>query len=403
MTEQPLEPAAEEDDERPRLLSVEIADWPGLGGAVRLELDPRRTLLIGKNGAGKSLIVEGLYRAAQQACVGLSYEPPGPGYFRCDVSLGGSPFAYEYRILRKETDEEEDVAISERPTRERTASWFERAWRLTDGFELWRIDEASISLPSVEKRVPFTPGTGLVSTLKATDPPAPPNGLWDLLHGIRIVSAGIPRRDISGRKEILVRGVHRPKGRRWVPQVRSDRAQALAATMVSNWEQRRELSDEVIALLQQLGLVKDVTIKVYEDPGAGPEGERVDYAAVLFDGTNLGLLSDGTLRVTEIVIDLLRPGVSCLLVEEPETAVHPGLLNKLLSLMESYSLDRQIVLSTHAPHIVDRFLPAQVRLVEREGGATSMRSLDKEECARITQYLDDEGTFSDYLFGCSTG
>jgi AAA domain, putative AbiEii toxin, Type IV TA system len=398
MTAEPLEPAATGDDDRPRFLSVELDDWPGLGGAVHLDLDPRRTLLIGKNGAGKSLIVDGLYRAAQQACVGLTYEPAGPGQFRCDVSVGGMRFAYESRIQRSEPDEEEDVALSERPAQERTASWFERCWRLDDGAEVWRVDEATFTVPSRDKMT-FFPDAGLLSVVKASEPSTPLEELRDLLRGVRIVSAGIPRRDISGRKEILVRGVRRPKGRRWVPQMRSDRAQALAATLVSNWEQRRELSDEVIALLQQLGLVKDVAIKVYEDPGTEPEEERVDYAAVLFDGTNLGLLSDGTLRVTEIVVDLLRPGVSCLLVEEPETAVHPGLLNRLLSLMESYSFDRQIVLSTHAPHIVDRFSPSQVRLVEREGGATSIRSLDKDECARVTRYLEDEGTFSDYLFG----
>jgi predicted ATPase len=39
-----------------------------------------------------------------------------------------------------------------------------------------------------------------------------------------------------------------------------------------------------------------------------------------------------------------------LLIEEPETAVHPGLLSKLLAEIDAYSGDRPIVLSPQSPH-----------------------------------------------------
>src|SRR5262249_8956591 len=80
------------------------------------------------------------------------------------------------------------------------------------------------------------------------------------------------------------------------------------------------------------------TVKIYEDPiPSSPKGAKQDYGAVLFDGNNIGTASDGTLRVTEISIRLISSFISCLLIEEPETAVHPGLLGKLLALTEPYS------------------------------------------------------------------
>jgi AAA domain, putative AbiEii toxin, Type IV TA system len=146
---------------------------------------------------------------------------------------------------------------------------------------------------------------------------------------------------------------------------------------------------------RSLGVVKEVVVETYTGSTAGSK----DFSAVLFDGVNLGLQADGTLRVVEIVSQLLQKGITCLLVEEPELAVHPGLLGKLLALMTSYSLDRQIVVTTHAPQVVDWATPAQLRLVEGEGGATRIRRIEEPQISLLAQYLQDQGTLADFLYG----
>ena len=124
--------------------------------------------------------------------------------------------------------------------------------------------------------------------------------------------------------------------------------------------------------------------------------------SVLIDGVNIGLCSDGTLRGAEIVLRLLgRPG-STLLIEEPETAVHPGLLHKLLNLIDAYTLDRQLIVSTHSPIVVDWCRPEELRLVERAHNVTTVRALSPDEAIRVHRYLDDEGTLADYLYARST-
>ncbi|MFO0655195.1 MAG: hypothetical protein U0787_08960 [Polyangia bacterium] len=49
------------------LLAVEVGDWAPLGGDVRLELAGRRTVLVGRNGSGKSALFEGILLGGQIA------------------------------------------------------------------------------------------------------------------------------------------------------------------------------------------------------------------------------------------------------------------------------------------------------------------------------------------------
>ena len=139
-------------------------------------------------------------------------------------------------------------------------------------------------------------------------------------------------------------------------------------------------------------------MKVYRDPDGGQAAQTRDIATVLVDGTNFGLLSDGTLRVIEILVWLILPEVNLLLIEEPETAVHPGLLSKLLAEIDAYSTDRQIVLTTQSPQVVSWADPRALRLVERHAGKTSVRSLREDEISRVAAYLNDEGTLGDFVY-----
>ncbi|HEX4419247.1 MAG TPA: AAA family ATPase, partial [Kofleriaceae bacterium] len=142
----------------------------------------------------------------------------------------------------------------------------------------------------------------------------------------------------------------------------------------------------------------EIKVKLYRDPEAGPDAHRRDLVRVLVDGTDLGLLSDGTLRAAEILMWLLFPGVKLLLIEEPETAVHPGLLSRLLAEFDAYTGDRQIVLSTQAPQVVSWADPLAIRLVERRAAHTEVRRLRDEEVARLAGYLHDEGTLGDFVY-----
>jgi len=178
-----------------------------------------------------------------------------------------------------------------------------------------------------------------------------------------------------------------------------DRVVRLAGT-IGYWRNRhpdryKELKD----LGRRMGVLQHVDVKIYEDPS--PSTQRRDLAWISVDDVNIGLLSDGTLRVLETLVDLIDPSATILFIEEPETGVHPGLLRRLLAEIDAYTSDRQVVISTHSPLVVDWAKPSDLRLVERLDGKTTVRALADQEVAYVGAYLNDEGTLAEYVFGRS--
>ena len=229
----------------------------------------------------------------------------------------------------------------------------------------------------------FQPGSGLlgyavrpVHPITVTVEPAPALPipiealhLSLLLRRVELVPAGVPRPGASRRGEILLTRVIGGRQQRWRPTAPMDRVTSLAAAVANLTYRNDESFVELVGLAKQLGIASEIVVQVYPDPRTNlPPDERRDIAAVIVDGINIGLLSDGTLRVLGIIVELLGPSSALLLIEEPETAVHPGLLSRLLSVLDSYSSDRQIVLSTHSPLVVSACSPEELRLVTRTDG-----------------------------------
>lgn len=70
-----------------------------------------------------------------------------------------------------------------------------------------------------------------------------------------------------------------------------------------------------------------------------------------FDALNM---SDGTLRVLGLLLAVYQPGdASVLTVEEPEATVHPAVMEVLLDVLLDASRERQVVITTHSPDILD--------------------------------------------------
>lgn len=95
-------------------------------------------------------------------------------------------------------------------------------------------------------------------------------------------------------------------------------------------------------------------------------------------------LSDGTLRYLAILTLLCDPSPPPLIVlEEPELGLHPDMLPTLARLLSDASTRTQLVITTHAPSLVDAFSenPAAILVCERDDNGTRIERLDPEQLA----------------------
>jgi len=393
--------------------AVEVGGSAALGADVRLDLAPHVTVLVGKNGAGKSLLFEKL-EAGILAALGV---PPGPDptSFACEVdvraaTVEGLKLRYEchYQLLDTSPDVRAAEFQGSQISSEMDIKVDERCRQISPGeADLWRVDDGLVTY-NTGKHAEIVAGRTLLNWVvsrprrRSRSPrkflfPAMTYPLRNLFMGVFRVPAGVPR---DGKRDELALPYPEPFGGRpgrafldagW-------RIRRLVYNLVRWHEDDRERFDEFVDLGRRTGLLDEVKVKLYRDPEASSGPRRRDLVSILINGTDLGLLSDGTLRVAEILMWLLLPGLKLLFVEEPETAVHPGLLSKLLAEFDAYASDRQLVLATQAPQVVSWADPLAIRLVERRSTHTEVRRLHDDEVARLSAYLHDEGTLGDFVY-----
>src|SRR5262249_4836776 len=119
-------------------------------------------------------------------------------------------------------------------------------------------------------------------------------------------------------------------------------------------------------------------------------------------GKEAPTISAGTVRLIGILtayyaLEMQDPELPGLLViEEPDTAIHPLLLRRFVELLRSHvkraDRPRQYILTTHNPMLLNLFEPNEVRIVERnEQGITTVHPVDIN-VAKV--WFEEEGAYN---------
>ena len=93
-------------------------------------------------------------------------------------------------------------------------------------------------------------------------------------------------------------------------------------------------------------------------------------------------LSDGTLRYLTMLALLCDPSPPPLIViEEPELGLHPDVLPSLAELLKEASTRTQLIVTTHAPALVDALSdqPESVLVFERDSSGTRIEQMDAKQ------------------------
>lgn len=111
-----------------------------------------------------------------------------------------------------------------------------------------------------------------------------------------------------------------------------------------------------------------------------------------------GSMSDGTLRTLGTLVAVTQLAdrtrrVRLVGIEEPETALHPAAAGALMDALREAACQTQVVLTTHSPELIDEVDPAEEQLiaVQVEKGDTKLGLVDAASRRMIQQHLYSAG------------
>ncbi|WP_254172115.1 AAA family ATPase [Planktothrix agardhii] len=376
-----------------------------------MSLDDGVAVLVGRNGAGKSAILEG-FEAISLCAIGrfnqLMYDSESfPKILEIEILTPTDrrlEYRYEFTTLASSDDDlnfdDSDDSIDEKSEVSRF-SWNDYCRYINEGEDhLWTTDNGVTTFNTGDAPIITVLGNthSLRQSLPATSPIKLPNEmLWvySVLRGVRLL----------GKASIRQRTRRQPSQLRVSSKGISTRSFSLGdilARKILRLIGKDELS-EIESICKRVGLGSKISVQKFilsRDSGEKIENEDEEYiSSVLLDGVNIGLLSDGTLRVLSILIEIIASSPNTTtIIEEPETQIHPGMLAKLLNEIETYSFGENLILSTHSPQVISWTRPEKIILVHRDNGRTFVQKLGDDQIHNVIEYLSEEGDLGEWIY-----
>ena len=82
-------------------------------------------------------------------------------------------------------------------------------------------------------------------------------------------------------------------------------------------------------------------------------------------------LSDGSLVLLALITKIFSDSSDIFFIEEPENSIHPRALYELMKLIREKSLDKQFIITTHSPYLLNMIKPEEVLVAEKQEGGLS--------------------------------
>jgi len=333
-----------------------------------LRLDPRITVLVGKNEAGKTNILRAIQALSPRFEIDLERDTrlrEGKPEFVFELNQFSKSDLRTMRVLAKNAQAKVDalnssgskapttlqrlVSALKNPVRIE-AAWSRRAAK--EGLLNLKVNSAPVTDDDLKRKL-----AKLVPSVRYYEP-----------EDISLLPGEMPIAQISKRANAALRNLLAFCGLDINLLKRSDqkRDQALRAAneKLNGLVHRYWAQDTTIELMLSVD-GDSLRIRVSDETGT------VDHPAERSEGTwwfisllfHLGVFPD-------------KKGTSdILLLDEPGLSLHPSAQRTLLSVLETLALTHQIVYTTHLPFMIDRKAMHRIRLVEKDRNGT--RVVDK--------------------------
>jgi len=155
-------------------------------------------------------------------------------------------------------------------------------------------------------------------------------------------------------------------------------------SVLRNLEGRRLLDDRYTTIMEYMA----EAFPTFDGLVIEPSSPNTLYASFLEKGRRKPILasgiSDGHLQLLILLTALFsedRDRYSLMLIDEPETSLHPWALAVLAKAIKQATEEwgKQVILATHSPVLISQFDPNQTLTVEQEDGRTRITRLSEVE------------------------
>ena len=391
---------------QPRLLSFTLDGWSVLGGRVTVSLHDGVAVLVGRNGAGKSAILEGFQ--ANSSCAIGKFNPVSqndvdnvPKILEIEILTSTKrrlKYNYEYvTISPSDKDDELDYSTVD-DSEENLFSWNDCCQYLDGQKEiLWTTNKGETTIKN--DGIPITIlsssllGGFRISRNQTLDFPDEILLLRAVLQGVNILNNS-PIRRLSFREEVLLKVSRKTFPSKFNFDLPKNLLRQILILMETG-----EL-DELKSVCQRVGLGKISEQKSFQRASLDENTNEEEYVfSVKLDDVDIGLLSDGTLRVLSIIVEIITSNPSStIIIEEPEAQIHPAMLAKLLNEIEAYTYGQNLIVSTHSPQVVSWARPEKINLVYRKDSRTFVRKLGEDDIHNVIAYLSEEGDLGEWIY-----
>ncbi len=111
---------------------------------------------------------------------------------------------------------------------------------------------------------------------------------------------------------------------------------------------------------------------------------------------SLRRMGDGFKRLFVILFYLYHPTYEIILIDEPELHLHPSVIKKFLKILEKNNLQKQVVMTTHHPTLVQaKYLDKTWRVSRDADRSTSVYMFDEHsslDVDRLVQEINDDNS-----------
>lgn len=122
-----------------------------------------------------------------------------------------------------------------------------------------------------------------------------------------------------------------------------------------------------------------------------------DYLAIPLNECGSGVAQ--VLAMLYVVVTSEHPQV--IVVDEPQSFLHPGAVRKLIEVLKRYS-EHQYIFATHSPAVITASEPSTVTIVRSTGGGARLEQINAGNVKDLQRYLQEIGARLSDVFGADS-